>query len=172
MRLINTDNTSSIHFILWSAAHIINEVPDVSGVRQTGSDRVLRLSDHRPLVHPAHPRRLVDDVVQGLGLLQLAQVVVLHGGQGGKAASARWGGGGLSPSSSSLSKYQLFQTSFSNSTRLRALSHRPGLVRTLGPNQNRCERCLGPTWTRIHFIHLLSTVDCTHRPSTCHVPVI
>lgn len=43
--------------------YIINEVSYISGVGQAGSDGVLRLSNHRSLVHSAHPRRLVDDVV-------------------------------------------------------------------------------------------------------------
>lgn len=62
-----TNNTTKDH-----SSYIINEVSYVSRVGQTGSDGVLRLSDHRPLVNPAHPSRLVDDVLQGLRLLQLA----------------------------------------------------------------------------------------------------
>ena len=57
-------------------------------MRQAGPDGVLGLGDHGPLVHPAHPRRLIDDVIQRLRLLQLAQVVVLQRGGG-------HGGGGL-----------------------------------------------------------------------------
>lgn len=65
---------------LLPSTHIINEVSYVSRVGQAGSDRVLRLSNHRSLIHSAHSCRLVDDMIQGLGLLQLAQVIVLDGG--------------------------------------------------------------------------------------------
>ncbi len=48
---------------LHSCTYIVNEVSYISRVGQTGSDGVLRLSNHGSLIHPAHPRRLTDDVV-------------------------------------------------------------------------------------------------------------
>lgn len=57
--------------------YVVYEVSYVPRVGHAGSDRVLRLSNHGPLIDPAHPRWLADDVVQRLRLLQLAQVVVL-----------------------------------------------------------------------------------------------
>lgn len=58
--------------------HLVDEVPDVSRMRHHRSDGVLGLWDDRTLVHPADAGRFADDVLQGIGLLQLAQVVVLH----------------------------------------------------------------------------------------------
>lgn len=57
----------------------MDEVPDVSRVRHDRSDWVLGLGDDGTFVHSADTRWLADDVLQGVGLLQLAQVVVLHG---------------------------------------------------------------------------------------------
>lgn len=59
--------------------HLMDEVPDVSWVRHDRSDGILRLGDDGTLVHPADTGRLAVDVLQGVGLLQLAQVVVLRG---------------------------------------------------------------------------------------------
>lgn len=59
--------------------HLVDEVPDVARVRHHRPDGVLRLGDDGALVHSADTRWLADDVLQGVGLLQLAQVVVLHG---------------------------------------------------------------------------------------------
>ncbi|KAF3860687.1 hypothetical protein F7725_000942 [Dissostichus mawsoni] len=53
--------------------HLVDEVPDVSRVGHDRSDWVLGLGDDGTLVHPADARRLVDDVLQGVRLLQLAQ---------------------------------------------------------------------------------------------------
>jgi len=58
--------------------HLVDEVPDVSRVGHDGPDGVLGLRDDGPFVHPAHAGRLAADVLQGVGLLQLAQVVVLR----------------------------------------------------------------------------------------------
>lgn len=54
------------------------KVPDVSGMWHYRSDGELGLWDDGPFVHPADTRGLTDDVLQGVGLLQLAQVIVLH----------------------------------------------------------------------------------------------
>lgn len=67
-------------------SYIMNEISDVAGVGQTGSDGKLRLGDDGPLIHSANSRRFIDDVVQRLGLLQLAQVIVLERERGGKCA--------------------------------------------------------------------------------------
>ena len=56
----------------------MDEVPYVSRVGHDRSDWVLGLGDDGTFVHPAYTRRLADDVLQGVRLLQLAQVVVLH----------------------------------------------------------------------------------------------
>lgn len=56
----------------------MDEVPDVSRMRHHRSDGVLGLWDDGTLVHPADAWWLADDVLQGVGLLQLAQVIVLH----------------------------------------------------------------------------------------------
>lgn len=56
----------------------MDEVPDVPRMRHHRSDGVLGLRDDGTLVHPADARRFADDVLQGVGLLQLAQVVVLN----------------------------------------------------------------------------------------------
>lgn len=58
--------------------HLVDKVPDVSRMRHHRSDGVLGLWDDGTLVHPADTRRFADDVLQGVGLLQLAQVIVLH----------------------------------------------------------------------------------------------
>lgn len=50
----------------------MDEVSDVSGVGNNRSDWILGLWDDRTLIHPADTRRLADDVLQGVGLLQLA----------------------------------------------------------------------------------------------------
>ncbi len=60
----------------------MDEVPDVSRVGHDRPDWVLGLGDDGTLVHPADARWLADDVLQGVGLLQLAQVVVLHSNRG------------------------------------------------------------------------------------------
>lgn len=70
--------------------HLVDEVADVARVRHHGPDGVLRLGDDGALVHSADTWRLADDVLQGVGLLQLAQVVVLHQhGDGEKVVRAR-----------------------------------------------------------------------------------
>lgn len=56
----------------------MDEVADVARVGHDRSDGVLGLGDYGTLVHPADARRLADDVLQGVRLLQLAQVVVLR----------------------------------------------------------------------------------------------
>lgn len=56
----------------------MDEVPDVSRVGHDRSDWVLGLRDDGTLIHPADTWWLADDVLQGVRLLQLAQVVVLH----------------------------------------------------------------------------------------------
>lgn len=66
----------------------MDEVPNVSRVGHHRSDGVLGLGDDGAFVHPADAGRLADDVLQGVRLLQLAQVVVLES-HGGTAASAR-----------------------------------------------------------------------------------
>lgn len=50
----------------------MDEVPDVSGMGHDRSDRILRLGDDGTFIHPADARRLADDVLQGVRLLQLA----------------------------------------------------------------------------------------------------
>lgn len=57
----------------------MDEVPDVPRMRHHRSDGVLGLRDDGTLVHPADPGWFADDVLQGVGLLQLAQVIVLKG---------------------------------------------------------------------------------------------
>lgn len=57
--------------------HLVDEVPDVSRVWHDRSDWVLGLWDDGPLVHPADSWRFADDVLQGVWLLQLAQIIVL-----------------------------------------------------------------------------------------------
>lgn len=56
----------------------MDKVSDVAGVRHNRPDRVLGLCDNGPFVHPAHTGCFVDDVLQGVRLLQLAEVIVLH----------------------------------------------------------------------------------------------
>lgn len=58
--------------------HLVDEVPDVPWMRDHRSDGVVGLWDDGTLVHPADAGWFADDVLQGVGLLQLAQVVVLH----------------------------------------------------------------------------------------------
>ena len=57
--------------------HLIDEVPDVPRVGDHRSNGVLGLRDDGALIHPPYPRGLTDDVLQGVRLLQLAQVIVL-----------------------------------------------------------------------------------------------
>lgn len=57
---------------------LMDEVPDVPWMRHHRSDGILGLWDDGTLVHPADTRWFADDVLQGVGLLQLAQVIVLH----------------------------------------------------------------------------------------------
>lgn len=64
------------------SCHLVDEVPDVSRMRHHWSDGVLGLGDDGALVHPADTRRFADDVLQGVGLLQLAKVIVLHSNSG------------------------------------------------------------------------------------------
>lgn len=56
----------------------MDEVSDISRVRHDWSDRVLGLWDDGSFVHPADTRWLADDMLQGVRLLQLAQVIVLR----------------------------------------------------------------------------------------------
>lgn len=58
--------------------HLVDEVPDVPWMGDHRSDGVVGLWDDGTLVHPADAGWFADDVFQGVGLLQLAQVVVLH----------------------------------------------------------------------------------------------
>lgn len=67
----------------------MDEVPDVSRMRHHRSDGVLGLWDDGTLVHPADARWFADDVLQGVGLLQLAQVVVLHGNSNASILDSR-----------------------------------------------------------------------------------
>lgn len=60
----------------------MDEVPNVSRVGHNRSDRVLGLRDDGTFIHPADTGWLADDVLQGVGLLQLAQVIVLHSNMG------------------------------------------------------------------------------------------
>ena len=62
--------------------HLVDKVPDVSRMGHHRSNWILGLGDDGTLVHPADTGRLADDVLQGVGLLQLAQVIVLHGHKG------------------------------------------------------------------------------------------
>lgn len=56
----------------------MDEVPNVPRMRHHRSDGVLGLGDDGTLVHPADTGWFADDVLQGVGLLQLAQVIVLN----------------------------------------------------------------------------------------------
>lgn len=56
----------------------MDEVPNVPRVRDDRSDWVLGLGDDGTFVHSADTRWLADDVLQGVRLLQLAQVIVLR----------------------------------------------------------------------------------------------
>lgn len=58
--------------------HLIDEVPDVPRVGDHRSNGVLGLRDDGALVHPPYSWGLTDDVLQGVRLLQLAQVIVLQ----------------------------------------------------------------------------------------------
>lgn len=60
----------------------MDEVPNVPRVWHNRSDWVLGLRDDGTFIHPADTRWFADDVLQGVGLLQLAQVIVLHNNMG------------------------------------------------------------------------------------------
>lgn len=60
----------------------MDKVPNVSRVGHDRSDWILGLWDDGTFIHPADTRRFADDVLQGVRLLQLAQVVVLHSHRG------------------------------------------------------------------------------------------
>lgn len=65
---------------LFNWTYINDKLSNVFGMRYTGSYWVLRLWDDWPLVYSPHSPWLAHDVLESLGLLQLAQVIVLQHG--------------------------------------------------------------------------------------------
>lgn len=60
------------------SSHLVNEVPDVPGMRGCRADRVLGLCVDGPLVQSADPYGLDGIRLHSVRLLELAQVIVLQ----------------------------------------------------------------------------------------------